>query len=187
MKFKVLSISILLALAAALPAAAQDHAHAHAPAGAERGEGLAQPGQGAFAAVQEAVELLRRDPSTDWARVDVDALREHLVDMDEVFTQAQVRYEPIPDGVRIRVRGPGRTGEAARRMVVDHARATPAGPGWRMTAAPAADGAVVTVLAETPEDLARVRALGLFGLLVDGGHHQAHHLSLARGDRPHGG
>ena len=34
-----------------------------------------QPGQEAFAAIQEIVAMLEADPRTDWSKVDIDALR----------------------------------------------------------------------------------------------------------------
>ena len=43
-----------------------------------------QPGQSAFAAIQEIVDILEADPKTDWSKVNIDALREHLVDMSNV-------------------------------------------------------------------------------------------------------
>jgi hypothetical protein len=49
-----------------------------------------QPGQGAFAAIQEIVEILEADPETDWSKVDIGALRQHLIDMDNVALHAQV-------------------------------------------------------------------------------------------------
>jgi hypothetical protein len=41
-----------------------------------------QPGQSAFAAIQEIVAMLEADPKTDWSRVNIEALRQHLIDMD---------------------------------------------------------------------------------------------------------
>ncbi len=43
-----------------------------------------EPGQAAFAAIQEIVARLQADPRTDWSKVDVDALRQPLINMDEV-------------------------------------------------------------------------------------------------------
>ncbi len=41
-----------------------------------------EPGQGAFATIAEIVALLTSDPKTDWSKVDIAGLREHLIDMD---------------------------------------------------------------------------------------------------------
>ena len=40
-----------------------------------------EAGQSAFAAVREIVGILEADPATDWSKVDVEALRRHLIDM----------------------------------------------------------------------------------------------------------
>ena len=46
------------------------------------------PGQEAFGTIQEIVRMLEADPSTDWAKVNIAALREHLIDMNEVTLRA---------------------------------------------------------------------------------------------------
>src|SRR4051794_31741847 len=45
-------------------------------------------GQDIFAATQEIVRILEADPKTDWNKVNVAALREHLVDMNEIALRA---------------------------------------------------------------------------------------------------
>ena len=81
-----------------------------------------EPGQAAFGAIQEIVGKLQADPQTDWSKVDVDALRQHLIDMDEVTMRAAAQREPIDNGLRIKVTGSDRTLEAIQRMVPEHAR-----------------------------------------------------------------
>ena len=46
------------------------------------------PGQDPFGAIQEIVRILEADPSTDWSKVNIAALREHLIDMNEVTLRA---------------------------------------------------------------------------------------------------
>ena len=41
------------------------------------------PGQDAFGAMQEIVHILDVDPQTDWSKVDLEALRQHLIDMNK--------------------------------------------------------------------------------------------------------
>ena len=45
-------------------------------------------GQEAFGAIQEVVQVLEADPTTDWSKVNIAALREHLIDMNEVTLRA---------------------------------------------------------------------------------------------------
>src|SRR5260370_6241702 len=42
------------------------------------------PGQDAFAAIQENGQILDADPKTDWSKIDLEALRQHLIDMNDV-------------------------------------------------------------------------------------------------------
>ena len=54
------------------------------------GSGPREPGQVAFAANQEVVAILASDPATDWSKVDIEALRQHLIDMNSVTLRARV-------------------------------------------------------------------------------------------------
>jgi hypothetical protein len=143
-----------------------------------------QPGQAAFAAIQEIVGMLEADPRTDWSKVDIDALRQHLVDMNNVTLAATVASEPVPGGMRFVVSGTGAVQDSIRRMVAAHAATMNGVDGWRFEAATTETGATLTVLPPAA-DAARLRGLGFFGVMTRGMHHQAHHLMLARGENPH--
>ncbi len=169
----------------AAPAAAQ---LALAPAGAHDGHGSAptpgQAGQDAFAAIAEVVALLDADPATDWSQVDLERLRRHLIDMNEVVLRAAVTQAPVPGGLVMDVTGAGRTEQAIRAMVVPHARELDRMPALTARTAPIAGGVRLTVTARKPDDaraVARVRGLGFIGLLTLGAHHAPHHLEMARG------
>ena len=143
-----------------------------------------QPGQGAFATIQEIVEILEADPKTDWGKVDIDALRQHLVDMNNVTLAANVASVPIEGGLRFSVTGAGAVQESIRRMVTAHAATMDGVDGWRFTAADIAGGASLTVRVP-PADQKKLRGLGFLGILTHGMHHQHHHMMLARGENPH--
>lgn len=144
----------------------------------------AQPGQGAFAAIQEIVEILEKDLNTDWSRVNIDALREHLVDMSNVTLSALVRSETLDNGMRFTVTGQGAVQASIRRMLVAHAGAMDGVGGWHFTVAESEGGAILTV--EVPaKDMNKLRGLGFMGTLIRGMHHQEHHLMIARGENPH--
>ncbi len=38
-------------------------------------------GQDAFGAIQEIVQALQSDPKTEWSKVNIEALRQHLIDI----------------------------------------------------------------------------------------------------------
>jgi hypothetical protein len=143
------------------------------------------PGQDAFGAIQEIVRILQADAGTDWSRVDIDALREHLIDMNEVTLHAASRAEPIEGGLRIRVTGTLRTLDAIRRMVPAHAREMNGQDGWSVTTEPTAEGVVLTVTSADSAQVVKIRGLGFMGIMVRGAHHQAHHLAMARGMLAH--
>jgi hypothetical protein len=144
-----------------------------------------QPGQAAFAALQEIVALLEADPATDWSRVDLSALRAHLVDMDEVTLRAEAVARPVEGGVEVSATGQGRTLVALQRMVPAHARELDGMKGWRAATEPLPDGVRLTVTSADPKEAAHIRGLGFFGLMASGAHHQAHHLAIARGAHAH--
>src|ERR1044071_9377640 len=78
------------------------------------------PGQDAFGAIQEIVQLLQADPKTDWSMVNIEALRQHLIDMNEVTLHAAATQRDIDNGIEINVTGEVRTLEAIKRMVPTH-------------------------------------------------------------------
>jgi hypothetical protein len=146
------------------------------------GEMPTLPGQDAFAAIQEVVGILEADPATDWSKVNLEALRQHLIDMNQVTLQASVVDRPVAGGVASEVTGGGRTLEAIRRMVPAQARQLAKVPGWQVQVEALPDGERLTVTTGRPAEVAQIRGLGFIGLLVTGAHHQAHHLALARGE-----
>ena len=177
-----LVLAAVMTAVLAQPAAAQDHAQ-HAAHGAPAApDNPATAGQAAFAAIADAVARLSADPATDWSRVDVGALRAHLVDMDGVFLRARVRTTPVTGGARFEVSGDAEVAGAIQRMTASHTRMADGDEGRHIATVATADGAVMTVTAADAAGVARIRALGFFGLLASGSHHQPHHLMLARGE-----
>lgn len=151
-----------------------------------------QAGQDAFAAIAEIVSILEADPRTDWSAVNIEALRQHLIDMNDVVLRSTVRETRVPGGLRLDITGAGRTAAAIRRMIPAHTEVLDAMPQWSATAAPIPGGIRWTVLSTEPGDIyevAHIRGLGFTGLLVTGAHHTEHHLAIARGSAPaeHGG
>jgi hypothetical protein len=140
-------------------------------------------GQSAFAAIQEIVAQLMADPTTDWSRVDIEALRKHLIDMDNVALRARVRVEEIEGGARFEATSEdAAVTSSIRSMVPAHAATMNGVEGWTMQAAEMPGGAVLTVTGADPD---RIRALGFIGVMTVGMHHEAHHLALAGGQNPH--
>jgi hypothetical protein len=149
--------------------------------------GPLMPGQDAFGAMAEVVRILEADAATDWSKVDMERLRQHLIDMNEVVLRAAVKTTPVPGGLAMDITGSGRTEQAIRAMLVTHAMELDHMPAWSAKAEPINDGVRLTVIARDTSDaqtIARIRGLGFAGLLVEGGHHGPHHLAMAKGDLP---
>lgn len=145
----------------------------------------AMAGQDAFAAIGEVVRLLDADPATDWSKVDLERLRQHLVDMNEVVLRSEVASSPVPGGLAMNVTGGGRTERAILAMVVPHAAELDRMPAWSAKTEPIAGGVRLIVVAKNPGDartVARIRGLGFAGLITEGAHHQPHHLAMAKGE-----
>lgn len=166
-------------------AAPMDHG-THASEGMSRPtfpDGITEGGQSAFSAIQEIVTLLMADPDTDWSRVDIEALRQHLIDMDNVTLRAAVETQDIDGGARFLATSDDPTVTASiRAMVPAHVTTMNGVEGWQMQAEEIPSGAALTV---TGPDTARIRALGFIGIMTVGMHHQGHHYALARGKNPH--
>ena len=182
--------TLVAALAIMLPAhlKGQDHAHQAGMThpGTPQGTTAApqRPGQAAFGAIAEIVAILRADPATDWTKVDVERLRQHLIDMDDVTMRSVVRQDTVPGGARFTVTGEGCTVEAIRRMARAHVEMVGGADSTRMTVDEISGGVKLTVVATvaTARDVARIRGLGFHGLLTFGDHHGPHHLAIARGE-----
>jgi len=139
------------------------------------------PGQDAFGTIQEVVKILQADPATDWSKVNIAALRQHLIDMDEVTLRAVATERMLDNGIEIAVTGEGRTLEAIKRMVPAHVSELRE-IGWAAKNEDLSNGVKLTVTASESQPLAKLKALGFMGIMVQGAHHQPHHLMMAKGE-----
>ena len=143
------------------------------------------PGQDAFGAIQEVVRSLDADPTTDWSKVDLEAFRQHLIDMNEVVLKADAAAKPIDGGLEVAITGSGRTLVAIQRMIPAHAQTLNGLNGWTAKTATLPNGELLTVTAADRKEAEHIRGLGFIGLLVSGSHHKPHHLAMAKGEFDH--
>ena len=145
-----------------------------------------QAGQAGFAAIAEIVQILSASPDTDWAKVNVNALRAHLVDMDRLIMGAVVQEMPIDGGMRFTVNGQGEVLRAIQRMVPAHTAELHKMTEYKATANKTDKGVVMEVTGQDDKTMLKIKGLGFFGLMATGSHHQPHHLMMATG-QGHGG
>ena len=142
------------------------------------------PGQEAFGTIQEIVRMLEADPTTDWSKVNISALREHLIDMDEVTMRAVATERPLDNGVEIAVTGTGRTLDGIKRMVPAHVHEL-SQLGWNAKTEDLPNGVKLIVTSTDAKQVTKLRALGFMGIMVQGAHHQQHHLMMAKSEFSH--
>jgi hypothetical protein len=141
-------------------------------------------GQEAFGTIQEIVRMLEGDPTTDWSKVNISALREHLIDMDEVTMRAIATERPLDNGVEIAVTGTGRTLDGIKRMVPAHVHEL-SQLGWNAKTEDLPNGVKLIVTSTDTKQVTKLRALGFMGIMVQGAHHQQHHLMMAKSEFSH--
>ncbi len=130
------------------------------------------------------MQILEADPNTDWSKVNIAALREHLIDMNEVTLHALADEKALDNGVEIAVTGEGRTVEAIKRMVPAHTHELNA-MGWKASTEELPNGVRLMVISDDPAQATKLKALGFMGIMVQGSHHQMHHLMMAKGEFTH--
>jgi hypothetical protein len=165
-----------------LEAQAMDHSKMIAM---EKGAAAPQSGQAAFAAISEVVKKLKADSTTDWSRVNIEALRQHLIDMDDVVMRASAKAVNVDGGVSLDITGAGKVALAIKRMAGMHAMALNEEGEYAAKSSEIAGGVRLVVTAKSAGDtkaVARIRGLGFAGLLAEGDHHAMHHLMLAKGE-----
>ncbi len=169
------------------PAHADEHQHQHHAA--VMSTPLSAPGNDAFAAIQEAEQKLLADANTDWSQVNLEALRQHLIDMQNFTFNVEVTDQvAIDNGVAFTVTSttPGAAASLAR-LFSAHPAVLKQESGWDMVTKKTATGVYqVRVTSSDSADAPKIRGLGYIGIVAYGDHHPSHHWQMATGRDPHG-
>ena len=75
--------------------------------------------------------------------------------------------------------------KALQNMVPAHATELDKMGVWRAKGEANEHGATLTIKPQDRSDLQKIKALGFFGLMATGAHHQPHHLGMANGTMVH--
>jgi hypothetical protein len=101
--------------------------------------------------------------------------------MNEVTLHATAEERALDDGIDIAVTGEGRTLDAINRMAPAHVRELKA-LGWNARTEDLSNGVRLVVQSSDPKEVTKVKALRFMGIMVQGAHHQHHHLMMAKGE-----
>ncbi len=144
---------------------------------------LEMPGNEIFGTIQEVVQELEADPNTDWSKVDLEALRQHLLEMKAFTEEVQViSQKSIKNGTVIQVKPKTeRAVGALKKLFNMHPVMLKKEKGWDMTAKQENGQWVITVTTDNDTEVEKIRALGYIGVLAEGSHHQLHHWMIATG------
>jgi len=144
---------------------------------------ISMPGNEIFGTIQEVISKLEADPATDWSNVDLESLRQHLLDM-KAFTEevSIISKEPFENGVKIKVKPETkRVSEALKRVFKMHPAMLKKEKGWEMKAKEEDEEWTIIVTTTKTSEVDKIRALGYIGILTEGAHHQLHHWMIATG------
>ncbi len=116
---------------------------------------LTMPGNAVFGTIQEVIRKLEADPDTDWSQVDLEALRQHLIDMHHFTMNVRVvSKSSISNGVEIVVEPtiPGAM-PSLERVFQAHPPMLRAEKGWAMEVSENGDQFVLEVTTDDASDV----------------------------------
>jgi hypothetical protein len=177
----------VVVLLASTVRAQSDHTH-HPSESEEHQPLLTEPGNDVFGTIQEVIRELEADPDTDWSTVDLEALRQHLIDMRNFTLEVDVvSREPLSNGLQLVVEAASPAAATSlKRALQAHPPMLERETGWKMRVRSLSRGQYeLHVTSSDAEDIEKIQGLGYIGLMASGGHHQRHHWMIATGKSPH--
>jgi hypothetical protein len=147
---------------------------------------LSEAGTDPFAVIQEAIALLEANSDTDWSAVNIEALRSHLVEMQDMTLNVTVEQQPINLGfMAVITPTTNRAVQSMIRVLSAHPSQMKIETGWDMTVTNNNGIFTITVTTDQLLDVDKIRGLGYIGIMAYGKHHQPHHWAMASGENPH--
>ncbi len=138
-------------------------------------------GKSTFGTLSQVAKMIERKKIA-WVQVDMDALWEHLKDMDALMTHTNVAKQDLPNGLLMFVTGGENAARAMREMIPAHAAfLLTARPKWTISVEEIESGYSIQVVSDDAAEVVRIKALGFSGFMVQGNHHASHHLNIASG------
>lgn len=148
---------------------------------------LIEPGQDAFATIQEVIRHLNDDPTTNWRQINLEALRLHLRDMNAIVMEVDVSdIQSVDFGLKVLVQPRTPLAAAAlSRMLSAHPAVLYMETGWQLQVTREKSGYRLTTTGDDIMDTDKIRGLGYIGWMAMGDHHRLHHWGIATGSNPH--
>ena len=147
---------------------------------------LTEAGTDPFAVIQEAITLLEANPDTNWSKVNIEALRLHLVEMQDMTLNVTVEQEPIKLGFKAVITPTtNRALQSMSRVLSVHPSQMKEETGWDMVVTNNNGIFTIAVTTDQLQDVDKIRGLGYIGIMAYGNHHQQHHWAMASGENPH--
>ena len=147
---------------------------------------LTEAGTDPFAVIQEAITLLEANPDTNWSMVNIEALRLHLVEMQDMTLNVTVEQEPIKLGFKAVITPTtNRALQSMSRVLSVHPSQMKEETGWNMVVTNNNGIFTIAVTTDQLQDVDKIRGLGYIGIMAYGSHHQPHHWAMASGENTH--
>ena len=147
---------------------------------------LTEAGTDPFAVIQEAITLLEANPDTDWSMVNIEALRLHLVEMQDMTLNVNVIQQPINFGFQAVITPTTKRAlQSMSRIFSAHPSIIKEETGWDMFVTDNNGIFTIEVTSNQLQEVDKIRGLGYIGIMAYGNHHQPHHWAMASGDNPH--
>ena len=147
---------------------------------------LTEAGTDPFAVIQEVIALLEANPDTDWSAVNIEALRLHLVEMQDMTLNVTVEQEPIKLGFKAVITPTTKRAlQSMSRIFSAHPSIIKEETGWDMFVTDNNGIFTIEVTSNQLQEVDKIRGLGYIGIMAYGNHHQPHHWAMASGDNPH--
>jgi hypothetical protein len=193
MHLRTLSLSIAMTIV--MPMASAHMHHANMSHTAMMGHNIAptqvvltESGTDPFATLQEVIAALESNTNTSWEKVNIEALRLHLVEMQDMTINVDVKQRNIDNGFQaVVLPTTSRAVKSLTRVLSGHPAQMKAETGWDMQVQINNSVFTLTVTTDNAKDVAKIRGLGYIGVMAYGNHHQPHHWAMASGDNPHAG
>ena len=144
---------------------------------------LTQPGNSMFGAIKEVLRQLEADPNTDWKKVNLEALRQHFLDIRHFTEDVEIiTQKPLDKGIEIIVRATTPAAiPALDRAFSTQPKVLKSETDWDMTASKDKDKYKLRVTTGDASKVDKLRGLGYIGIMAVGNQHPALHWALAKG------